>query len=225
MKTFTHSGAAGDIIYSLPTIQCAGGGLLYLTQYYAPHLTRLLESQPCIAGVAVRNGEIPDIDLDKFREHLGDQTLSLAGLHLKAFGFPQSALRVPWLKVENNPTAEVVFNRSPRYGNTFFPWRRAVEKYRNRCVFVGLWQEHQEFCAAYGRIPFRETCDLLQVAQIISGAKLFIGNQSSPAAIAEGLKVPMILVVTSLPGHGQHCIFHRPDAGYYVAGGIEFPDV
>jgi hypothetical protein len=29
-KTFLHSGSLGDIVYSLPTIQALGGGVLYI---------------------------------------------------------------------------------------------------------------------------------------------------------------------------------------------------
>ena len=37
--------------------------------------------------------------------------------------------------------------------------------------------------------------DFLELAGIIAGCKLFIGNQSFPFSIAEGLKVPRILEV------------------------------
>jgi ADP-heptose:LPS heptosyltransferase len=35
--------------------------------------------------------------------------------------------------------------------------------------------------------------DFLELAELIAGCKLFIGNQSFPYSLAEGLKVPRIL--------------------------------
>jgi hypothetical protein len=57
---------------------------------------------------------------------------------------------------------------------------------------------------------------------VIAGSRLFVGNQSCPAAIAEGLKRPMILeVYPALP----NCCFERPDRINAWDGAIQLPAV
>jgi hypothetical protein len=46
-------------------------------------------------------------------------------------------------------------------------------------------------------IEFLRTDNYLQLAQVIQGSLMFIGNQSSPYAVAEGLKVRRVLEVFS----------------------------
>lgn len=235
MKVFTHSGDLGDLVYAMPTMQCGGGGLLYLSK---SELTRqqpteqtlklvapLFERQPYIAGVALHRGEIPDYNLDVFRTYLDTPGISISEMTLKAFGFPCEVLHAPWLFVEPKPVVEVVINLTERYVNRYFPWRQVVQKYRNKCAFVGLWQEHQNFCQKHGKVSFIETNDLLELARVIAGAKLFVGNHSCPLAIAEGLKVALIQVVPELNRHSHYCMFHRENAGYYMGGGIKLPEI
>ena len=52
-----------------------------------------------------------------------------------------------------------------------------------------------------------KTKGLLEAAQVIAGAKLFVGNQTATHAIAEGLKKPIVLEVWR---EGPNCIVHRP---------------
>jgi hypothetical protein len=67
------------------------------------------------------------------------------------------------------------------------------------------------------RIP---TSTLLQIARVIAGSRLFVGNQSCPAAIAEGLKHSMILeVYRDLP----NCCFERVERINAWDGTIALP--
>ena len=91
----------------------------------------------------------------------------------------------PWLSVEGCVhAADVVVHRSPRYRNELFPWGDAVALYAGRMAVVGSPEEHKEFCQRWGEVPYRPTRDYLELAQVIAGARLFIGNQSSPMAVA-----------------------------------------
>jgi len=45
------------------------------------------------------------------------------------------------------------------------------------------------------QLIYRPIDDFLEMAQVIKGSKLFIGNQSSPFALAEIMKVPRCLEV------------------------------
>ena len=66
-------------------------------------------------------------------------------------------------------------------------------------------------------VIYTPTKNFLEVAQLIAGSKLFIGNQSAPYAVAEGLKHNSILEVT-LPS--PDCIYER-DNGRYC---FRYPD-
>jgi ADP-heptose:LPS heptosyltransferase len=48
------------------------------------------------------------------------------------------------------------------------------------------------------RLHYAECSDFLQLARVVKSARLFIGNQSFPYALAEALKVPRILEVCPL---------------------------
>ena len=98
------------------------------------------------------------------------------------------------------------------------PW----DKYARDAVFVGLPDEHAAFCREVGPVTQYPTDDLLQVARVIAGAKLFVGNQSSPRAIAEGLKKP---VVQEIFMHDPNCCFNRPDEWDGRDGSVHLPEL
>ena len=83
----------------------------------------------------------------------------------------------------------VLVNRTYRYKNININYK-FLSKYRN-IIFVGLENEYKEFVKD---VPcdFITCKDFLEMAQIIAGCKFFIGNQSSPLAIAQALDVPRL---------------------------------
>ena len=95
-----------------------------------------------------------------------------------------------------------------------FPWRKVVETYGDRASFVGTEKEWRDFCFSFGNVARIPTKTMLDLARVIAGAKMFIGNQSAPAAIAEGLKKPLILETCLMMPNTR---FRRTDA-QYVAG-------
>ena len=99
-----------------------------------------------------------------------------------------------WLFVEpdKNWSGNVIVNRTERYPNDTFNWKAIVAHYGSRIVFIGLPHEHEKFCASFGKVRYRPTVDMLEVARMIAGSALFIGNQSAAMTIAEGLKHPRI---------------------------------
>lgn len=129
-----------------------------------------------------------------------------------------------WLEVEPSQLTEgkIVCNRTGRYRNSLFPWKAIVEHYRHRLVFVGLKHEWREFVSHFGYVAWHPTTNLLEMAQLIAGAELFIGNQSCANALAEGLKKPIIQEVsTQFPD----CIYVRPGAQHVHDGGCILPDI
>lgn len=129
-----------------------------------------------------------------------------------------------WLTADPSPVSRgaVVINRTSRYQNPHFPWAEILEHYGSRIIFVGTAKEHLAFCDHYGKVNYVETPDLWELARIIAGSSLFIGNQSSANAIAEGLKHHSIQE-TSL--HIPDCIWRRKNAQHCYDGGVLLPDV
>jgi len=105
----------------------------------------------------------------------------------------------------------VVINRTPRYRNDKFPWGEIVKHYGEKLLFVGLPHEHEEFSNSYGSVEYHPTTNMLEVAQVILGSDLFIGNQSSAYALAEGMKHNTIQEVCL---HMPDCVYVRPNAAY-----------
>lgn len=241
---FYHSGDLGDIIYSLPTVRELGGGDLTLgpdnrtnmstrekmTPARAALITPLLEAQPYVHAVA--HGPLPPTtryDLNQMRlllrTHRLDmqQGMNLARCYLQAFGLALENDQTPWLTVPDPRTvAPVVLARSTRYRDSTFRWDRILSTYRGQCIFVGTPDEHSDFEAAWGPVPHERTTDLLELARIIAGARLFVGNQSLPYAITEALKKPAIL--EACPS-GSNTIFPRRDVTVGVTEDTPLPEL
>lgn len=131
--------------------------------------------------------------------------------------------RDPWLNVAKaaGVSDRVIINRTERYRNKFFPWEQIVRHYGSRLLFVGLEHEWVDFCRTFGHVDYRPTANMLEVAQLIAGSSLFIGNQSSANACAEGLKHNLIQeTCVELPD----CVYVRPNAQHVADGKVILPD-
>lgn len=216
-----HSGNAGDIIYALPTVRTLAGpykanlllelgvkmdasikghplGSVRLNEKVASFLEPLLLAQPYIEGCSLYTGQSIDYDLDLFREAPLDLSRgNIARWYFYCFGI-NADLGKPWLFVEGdkNFNDTVVIARSQRYNNAAIDYR-FLNRYKNLC-FIGVESEYREMKKQIQQIDFFPVRDFLQMAQIIKGAKLFIGNQSFPFSLAEALKVPRILEICPL---------------------------
>lgn len=203
--SFKHSGARGDIVYSLPAIKALGGGTLYINlsnEHYAGKPMRmedlemfrdLLGPLEFIDGVEPWEGESVDYDLDLFRELDVDANL-LTKCHLTRFDVVAD-LSEAWIpKVRPLHLADIVVGRSQRYHGPF-EWH-LLKPYQDRCAFVGFKEEHEDFQRQTGlEMPMYTPKSLVQLAAGICGSKLFVGNQSFPYALAEAMKHPRVLEV------------------------------
>jgi hypothetical protein len=177
----------------------------------------LAESQDYISECRrVNAGEHIDWNSAGFRGQGYNPGNTLFGAHLshlittKGIGHGFKADKA-WLKVDPAPDSKgrVIVNRTGRYRNHFFPWREIYAKYKDRILFIGLPHEYRDFSGQFGACEYRYTENMLDVAEVIAGSLLFIGNQSSPNAVAEGLKHDMIQEVSlQVPD----CIYHRSNA-------------
>jgi hypothetical protein len=203
MKHALHSGKLGDVIYCLPALEHISGKLLLncvlprtgeapLTFQHAQQLADLASAGGYQA--TIWDGQQPfDIDFDRFREAaFASHCRHLVDCHwgLVASGFGP---RGQWLQLPPRRLAPIILNRTCRYQPTGdFGWRllRGAD-----CVFVGLREEWRTFCRNFYPVAFHPTSTLLEMASLIAGAELFVGNQSCAFAIAEGLDVLRCLEV------------------------------
>lgn len=217
---FSHSGDIGDIIYSLPTIKKLGGGNVFLKTKTIdkPFKTKfnensfkiikpLLESQDYIKSVNIYNGEKIDYDLDIFRYFSDLSFTNLAEIYTNIFALDKNIINKKWLNVKANKKHPVIINKTNRYLNGGEDYNGIIETYgKENCAFVGLESEYRDFIKKHKNIDYIQTNNLLELAQIIKGCSIFVGNQSSPYAIAEGLKKDSILFICSIC---PNCIFER----------------
>lgn len=223
MKTFKHSGDLGDIIYSLPTIRAFGGGILCLDpnagvseetiRRQCPEgktkldagkidfLKPILESQPYIKGVRYWDGEQVTHNLNEFRMVFANgnrrsPTANLADCHLERFGFAFSETDKPWLDVEGETVLDrpVIISRGPRVQGGYGRLNAMKMDLQKDAIFVGMPKEHEYFEWTFGiTIPYHKTETVIELAKVIKGSKLFIGNSSFPLSLAIGMGHPNIM--------------------------------
>lgn len=236
MKRFGHSGDLGDIVQFLPIVQQLGGK--HSVWLYNQPFTKVIEArfgliapllmaQPYVEVVGIGKPQDMDYDVSQFRHryvHTRTLLASQAEWCNRQYGLPIPRGEDAWLTVKPRKGLKdrIIVARSSRYHNDLFPWKRVVEHYGTRLLFVGLPEEHADFCARFGKVEYLPTADLLETAQAIAGSALFIGNQSSPNSVAEGLKHPRIQE-TSL--RVPDCIFPGTGAQYVADGEVLLPQV
>lgn len=201
---FKHQGSIGDIIYSLPAIKACGGGGLWISKpspYVNAH--RLFESQSYIEGVMQDiNGHRPRhlYNLDMFRDielkhRMKGDVKHLAEYFLQ-FVDKEFDLSQPWLEVEKVRAASIVISRTHRYHDAEEIDWSLLKAREGDCAFVGWYGEFKLFRKVTGLDPtFYLSTGFLDIAQVIAGCNLFIGNQSACFAVAEALKVNRVLEV------------------------------
>lgn len=231
-KVFKHSGKLGDIIYSLPTVRALGGATMLLHDNRAighrlpaeqrDSIAQLLRMQPYITAVEDYQGQPDAIDLDVFRRRPVSE--NLAEQHLRSFDLDPAEKDRRWLWVDRPELLArkaVVFHRSRNLHNPHFPWAAICQKYGRLAVFVGTPAEHERFVSESGPIDYYPTENLADLARVIAGCRLFVGNQSCAYAIAEGLKVDTIQETS--PQY-PNCVFQRENAIYGRADPFELPE-
>ncbi len=200
-KTIFHRGDAGDLVAFMPILRAMGGGKIVIGDHTGPNQGResmkgaryeaikpLLESQPYVHEVSWGEFRQGMTDVSNFRtDHRYSENL----IQWQARHVGVMTTEEPWISVTAPNHGRPVFARSMRYRDPNFTWKRYVERHRN-AIFVGLPEEHQDFQKWFGRVEFRPTRNLLELAQIIAGCSVFVGNQSCPFWIAAGLGVPLI---------------------------------
>jgi hypothetical protein len=172
-------------------------------------INRLLINQPYIIDVLCFPTKPSDIDYDlnDFRKSFIDwgagtlsqdeikevQSMKLTQLYIKNIdpSIPVNYDEDPWLFFDKSiqlSSKPIVVNRSARYHHNKFPWKDIIKTFGPQMVFVGLREEYNSFVKECGYIQYYQTPTYLTLAEVINGAKLFIGNQSFAYSLAEGMK-------------------------------------
>jgi hypothetical protein len=234
-QSFKHSGARGDIIYSLPTIRAMGGGKLYLVRESGTYLgvamslqelnwmREMLVGQCGITAVEEWKGQAVQYNLDRFRSFNTLVAQNLQEAHLVVFG-ATADLSLPWLdKARFVPkhVADIVVSRSNRYDGPL-RWHE-LKGFEARAVFLGFEDEWKIFKAMTGlEIALYQPESYADVCSVLLGSKLFIGNQSFVYALAEALKVNRVqqaslVCPNCLPiGSNGHIVLTKKILDWYV---------
>lgn len=201
MKTFKHGGAGGDMIYGLSCMYHLGGGKLHLRfdggrKFYYD----LLKSQPYIKEIEHHTThqdnwlKFPvDYNLDLFRRQPFNSGYTLVECHMMAMKI-KFDLTKPWLFVKPKYVADIVINDTGkiRWEGITVDWN-CVKEFEDKCIFIGLEGEYKTFVRDRGlKIKYFKIKDANDFAQVIKGSKLYLGNQSTGLALAEGLKHPRV---------------------------------
>lgn len=227
-KTFGIGGELGDACASLATIKALGGGVCYAVNrpWTRPDwigrsqaLTRLAESQDYVTSFQPYRNEKLDVDLTNYRS--AGQRFGVNIASRIANWARVSIPTTPWLTVEPSlaTRGRIIVNRGPRWQGVNFPWKKLVDTFGKDMLYVGMDSDYKTFCEAFGAIKRHPTRDLLDVAEAIAGSELFIGSQSSPNAVCEGLKHPSVLEVCLT---AVDCIYPNRDTIYSVDGSLDF---
>jgi hypothetical protein len=226
---YFHSGDLGDVLYALPSIRALGKGDLYLnsrpwTAKMSPErvkvLKLLLETQSYVGQVS--HGDAPPsdytVDFSTFRN--GGLIYGVSLGDLQSEWVHANADFEPWLQVEPSKQGRgrIVCHRSPRYHNPYFRWDEIGAKFGTQLLFVGMPHEVEELRRlTHVHAEYVITQDYLELAGLIAGADLFIGNQSSPMALAIGLGVPFIQETCLWT---PDCLYPRENGSFCYDGGI-----
>lgn len=200
MNVYRHTGDLGDIVAGLAVMRELGHGQLILgnvngagarepmsEQRYAS-IAPLLERQPYLCGVSHEHDargvthDFADFRLTSAR--IGEEH-TLVNWQGDYFGIDVEVS--PWLHgaIPSEETrGKAVFSRTTRYHGHNFNWPAIANEWPN-AIFVGLEDEHREFCQkAKKQVPWRPTSNLLEVAELIAGSEILISNQCVASWIA-----------------------------------------
>lgn len=217
---FKHTGHAGDVIYSIPAMKAlANGRKIHL--YFELHqpnrdftkqmkhpngsvmlneksvamFAPLMQQQPDIHHFGAWNGEPIHYDLTAFRAFPFDYRMySITRWYFLTFAVTAD-LGKPWLQVvpDKNFADKIVLARSSRYHTPGISYS-FLSQYTN-IVFVGVPDEYEAMKQEIPNLIYQPVNNFGELASVIAGSKLFIGNQSFPFSLAEALKVTRILEV------------------------------
>ncbi len=213
---FKHSGNCGDIIYAIPAMLAIAKGRpihlhcninreasygkkvhplgnVMLNSKMVEMLQPLILSQAGFVTCDMLDGQEIDIDLDLIRDYpflLNRGNISRWYFLIFGEYYP---LDKPWLSVMPDTSLQnaILVARSQRYHapGISYDFLRTYEQ----VFFIGVEAEFEEMKLSVPHIQYKPVRNFLEMAGLIAGCKLFIGNQSFPYSIAEAMKVNRLM--------------------------------
>ena len=202
-----------------------------MTLHKAEMINSLLMGQDYIFDVRctpVKPNDI-DVDLNQFRKIFIDwgnqkfteddvvvirkKTLTQLYREMLNPNIPSDFDKTKWLNYKEKIVIDdktIIVNKTERYPREGFPWKHLVNDYGKKMLFVGSQHEYNLFIKKYGYIDFYPTKSYITLAHIINGSKLFIGNQSFPYSLAEGMKINTIQETNNTVA--PNCMYVRDNA-------------
>lgn len=172
---------------------------VFFTKQEAEFVKPLLEAQPYINKVTIDDNVAKDaFNLSNFRR----LPLNLAAGDIREWYYQLIANVLQkefWKQILFvNPNYKfqdkILFTLSERYVNANIDFSQ-LQKYKDKLVFIGSQKEYDIFCKKYTTLPFAgKFNNLLQIAEVIAGAKAHIANPTGLFAVSECLKVPRMLI-------------------------------
>ncbi len=160
-----------------------------------------------------------DLDMRGYTAFRGNHSLLAAQAAYCGVDVPAKR---PWIVPPRGGLGRVVITRSREKQNSLFPWEQVLQNYSaERLVFLGSAEEHDVFNRTFrSNIDHAESSELPTAMSLLSSAKLVLGNSNGVMALAEAMKLP-VLVELSLSD--PDCVFDRPNAGYSFTGKTVLP--
>jgi hypothetical protein len=195
------SGKIGDLIYGLPCAMARGCHTLYLQpgEWGDPRsvydrLRPLLpdwQIQPTASPLSA-GPELVDLDAFRRSSRLFQQhfTWSHAEMTRTCYG---DAYDEPWLRIEPEHAHKAIVSRG---FNTRGIFPLSVLQDISDVGFVGTKAEYRDFCDRFPLVhpKFVDAINLRELAAVIAGSEVFIGNPSAPLALAEAMGHPRIYI-------------------------------
>ena len=196
-----------------------------LTQEDFEFILPLLKRQPYINNAYTADGYQIDYDLDRCKGYLYRKFQGNAvEAYYRLFDQEYTSYQVvqPWLSVDSVTEADVVISRSTRYRSTQANCRAIWEginakvNFKNNAVFVGTPAEYSDFNDMGFGVPYRPVENLLDMASVIAGSNLFVGNQCLAYSLAQGLGRPTICETRKdVQLQNNECYFKHEAAEYF----------
>lgn len=202
-----HGGDLGDTIYALPALRRLANPA-HLILYPNHGVTRALmdenNANNLIPLLNVQNGitsewrpthDSEGLRLDFAVRRFYRNEMNLADMYSNWIGHDHWPREHPWLISDGAGlhNYKIVCARSARYRSNRIRWKELHAQFKGRAAFIGVPWEHHNFEEEIGKIDYVQTPSFLEAARLIMGADIFIGNQSAPRALAEALKIPIIV--------------------------------
>lgn len=191
-KTTKHKGN----LYIDGNMRYGGDRFLTSVDVIYNELKNIISIQPYINKFEILKNNLPDnlINLNFWRNY----TCKMSWLEMLSFAYKIPILTHKYLTVYNKKDdkfiGKILIHRSNHRHTSYFPWLEIVAK--NKCTFVTCDQSE------YNNFPFKNFVDvhlcsnLDEYVDALNSCEFFIGNQSSPLAIAYALHKPMLCELT-----------------------------